>query len=100
VVWKLLVDAKNWLSYFSAEDQAKIQTGDLKPALGTTFPRVKAGFPISLIITEYDPFRRLAWSTTVDNYETDSNAYHGWVITPTSDGCHADRRDAAGEMIC
>jgi len=41
-----------------------------------------------LIVTEYVPGRRLAWSTLVDGDETDSSAYHGWVITPTDDGCH------------
>lgn len=30
----------------------------------------------------------LAWATTVDGDETDSSAYHGWVITPTAEGCH------------
>jgi len=39
-------------------------------------------------VTEYEPFRRLAWATTVDGDETGSSAYHGWVITPTDAGCH------------
>lgn len=43
---------------------------------------------MSLVVTEYEPFRRLAWATTVDGDATGSSAYHGWVITPTADGCH------------
>jgi hypothetical protein len=39
-------------------------------------------------VTEYVPISRLAWSTTVDGDETGSSAYHGWVITPTENGCH------------
>jgi hypothetical protein len=39
-------------------------------------------------VTEYQPFRRLAWATTVDGDKTGSSAYHGWVITPTDNGCH------------
>jgi hypothetical protein len=39
-------------------------------------------------VTEYKPITRLAWSTTVDGDETGSSAYHGWVITPTTTGCH------------
>ena len=35
VVWKLLVDAENWSSYFPAEDQVKILTGEPELALGT-----------------------------------------------------------------
>ena len=46
------------------------------------------GFPMHLIVTECVPARRLAWSTLVDGDETDSTAYHGWVITPTDTGCH------------
>lgn len=48
----------------------------------------KISDPMSLIVTEYVPGRRLAWSTSVDGDETGSTAYHGWVITPTVDGCH------------
>lgn len=44
----------------------------------------------------------LAWATTVDGDETDSSAYHGWVITPTADGRRlpcADRRDTARRIL-
>ena len=74
VVWKLLVDAENWSRYFPAEDQVKILSGERELALGTRYSRV--------------PGHRLAWATTVDGDETGSSAYHGWVITPTVDGCH------------
>ena len=88
VVWKLLVDAENWSSYFPPEDQVKILSGEPELALGTKWTRVTVGIPTRLIVTEYEPITRLAWSTTVDGDETGSSAYHGWVITPTDDGCH------------
>jgi uncharacterized protein YndB with AHSA1/START domain len=88
VVWKLLVDAKNWSSYFPAEDQVTILTGEAELALGTKYSRVTVGFLMSLIVTECEPARRLSWSTVVDGDETGSSAYHGWVVTPTDDGCH------------
>lgn len=88
VVWKLLVNAENWSNYFPPEDQVKILSGESGLVLGTKFHRVTVGYPMSLIVTEYVPGRRLAWSTTVDGDETGSTAYHGWVITPTDDGCH------------
>ena len=43
---------------------------------------------MSLVVTECEPLRSLAWATTVDGDETGSSAYHGWVITPTDHGCH------------
>jgi len=88
VVWKLLVDAQNWSSYFPAEDQVKILTSEPRLAMGTRYSRVTVGFPMNLEVTEFKEFRRLSWSTTVDADETGSSAYHGWVITPTADGCH------------
>ena len=45
VVWKLLVDAENWLSYFPAEDQVKILTGEAELALGTRYSRVTVESP-------------------------------------------------------
>jgi uncharacterized protein YndB with AHSA1/START domain len=88
VVWKLLVDAEHWSSYFPAEDQVKILTGERELVLGTRYSRVTVGFPMTFIVTECMPGRRLAWSTVVDGDETGSNAYHGWVISPTVEGCH------------
>ncbi len=88
VVWQLLVDAERWSGYFPPEDQVRITDGGTELAMGTTFSRVTVGFPMSLTITEFVPFRRLAWATTVDRDEAGSTAYHGWVITPAADGCH------------
>ena len=88
VVWRLLVDAENWSSYFPAENQTKILTGEPELALGTRYSRVTVGFPMSLVVTEYEAYRRISWATTVDGDETGSSAYHGWVVTPTDDGCH------------
>jgi len=88
VVWKLLVDAEHWSRYFPAEDQVKILSGESELALGTRYHRVTVGYPMNLTVTECIPNHRLAWSTTVDDDETGSTAYHGWVITPTAEGCH------------
>lgn len=88
VVWRLLVDAENWASWFPAEDWVKIEGGKRELALGTRYARVTVGFPMSLVVTECVPNRRLAWSTTVDGDATGSSAYHGWVVTPTVEGCH------------
>jgi uncharacterized protein YndB with AHSA1/START domain len=88
VVWKLLVDAENWSRHFPPEDQVKILSGEAELTLGTRFSRVTVGFSMRLTVTEFEPLRRLAWATTVDGDETGSSAYHGWVITPTKDGCH------------
>ncbi|PRD42606.1 ATPase [Phyllobacterium phragmitis] len=88
VVWQLLVEAENWSSYFPPEDQVRILGGDTELKLGTRYSRITVGFSMSCVVREYVPFRSLSWSTTVDGDETGSTAFHGWVITPTEDGCH------------
>ena len=88
MAWKLLVDAENWSIYFPPEDQVKILSGEPELRLGTRYSRVTIGFPMSLVVTECVPGRRLAWSTTVDGDKTGSSAFHGWVLTPMKDGCH------------
>ena len=88
VVWKLLIDAENWSSYFPPEDTVKIEGGETVLAQDTKYTRVTIGFPMRLRVTECVPHQRLAWETTVDGDDTGSTAFHGWVITPTADGCH------------
>ena len=88
VVWPLLVNAERWFDYFPYEDQVVIRSGEKALGPGTRFTRVTVGFPMSLSVTEFEPHRRLAWATTVDDDPTGSTAYHGWVITPTEEGCH------------
>ena len=88
VVWKLLVEAENWASYFPAEDQVKILNGERELALGTRYTRVTVGALMKLVVTECVACRRLSWSTVVDGDETGSSAFHGWVITQTANGCH------------
>lgn len=88
LVWKMLVDAKNWAEHFPPEDQVEILSGESELALGTRFHRVTVGYPMTPIVTEFVPGRRLAWVTTVYGDDSGSTAYHGWVITPTENGCH------------
>ncbi len=87
-VWKLLVEAENWSNYFPPENQVKLPAGQTELSLGTRYSRVTIGSLMHPIVTEFVPERRLSWSTTVDGDETGSTAFHGWVITPTADGCH------------
>ena len=60
VVWRLLVDAENRSTYFPPEEQVKILSGERELARGTKYSRVTVGFPMNLVVTECEPFRRLA----------------------------------------
>lgn len=88
IVWRLLIDARNWASYFPPEDQVMLLDGATELAAGVRFRRVTVGYPMDLTVTEFEPLRRLAWATTVEGDVTGSSAYHGWVVTPNAGGCH------------
>lgn len=83
VVWQLLVNTKNWASYFPPENQIKILGGKSELTLGVRFGRTTVGFKMTSVVREFVPFRRLGWSTTVDGDQTGASAFHGWVITPS-----------------
>ena len=87
VVWRLLVDTLNWSSYFRPENNVRIVSGDTELRLGTVSARGVVGFPLTTTVTEYISERRLSWSTVLDADHANT-AYHGWVITPTAEGCH------------
>ena len=87
-VWRLLVDAGNWFHWFPPEENVAFLGGGRELALGTRYTRVTIGFPMHLVVTECEPGKRLFWATTVDGDATGSTAFHGWVITPSKDGCH------------
>lgn len=88
VVWQLLVEAENWASYFPPENRIKISGDKRELALGVQFGRTTVGFTMTSVVHEFVPLRRLGWSTTVDQDRTGASAFHGWVITPTDNGCH------------
>ena len=88
-VWQLLIDAERWSeTHFPPENQVKILDGHTELALGTRYTRVTIGVLMHLTVTECVPGRRLAWIATVEGDDTGSTAYHGWVVTPTPEGCH------------
>lgn len=87
-VWRLLVEAENWSSYFPPENQINILGGERELGMGTKYTRVTVGHLMRCTVTELIPQRRVTWATTVDGDETGSTAVHGWVITLTETGCH------------
>ncbi len=87
-VWRLLVEAENWSSYFPPENQITILGGETELGMGTKYTRVTVGHLMCCTVTEFVPQRRITWATTVDGDKTGSTAVHGWVITPTETGCH------------
>jgi uncharacterized protein YndB with AHSA1/START domain len=87
LVWKLLIDAEHWSSYYPHAEDVKIVTGESVLALGTKYTWKTAGLPLVNTVKEFVPGQRLAWDTVTADTEG-ATCYHGWVITPTDSGCH------------
>jgi uncharacterized protein YndB with AHSA1/START domain len=60
MVWRLLVEAEHWSSYFPPENKVRLLDCASELALGTRFRRVTVSFPMSLVVTEWVPRHRLS----------------------------------------
>jgi hypothetical protein len=87
VVWRLLIDAHNWSTFYPHAKNVKIVTGEPMLALGTKYTWT-AGISLVNTVQEFVPRERLAWDSFLAEGLEDSSAYHGWIITPTDSGCH------------
>ena len=54
---------------------------------GTRFETNLAGQDVAASVEEFEPFTRIAWFGG-PKASLDSVAYHAWIITPTTKGCH------------
>ena len=85
VVWKLLIDAKNWHTYYQGvESEVEYLDPDATTLRdGLAFKMHTMGLHLEPVIKEFVPNERMAWEVNRRNLK----AYHAWVIVPTSDGC-------------
>jgi hypothetical protein len=83
-IWAPLIRAARWPDFYAGAKDVQIEGGSEDLALGTTFRWKTLGVRVTTVIEEFVPGLRLGWSGRVMG----STAYHGWVITPTPEGCH------------
>jgi hypothetical protein len=77
MVWKLLVDARNWSSYCPPENQVKMLTREPELALGTKFSRVAIGF----LMFPRDGVRALPQARVVDDSRRRQNWFDRLPLT-------------------
>jgi Polyketide cyclase / dehydrase and lipid transport len=85
VVWDWLMRATLWPCWYANSRNVKIldATGrNLKR--GTRFGCTTFNLPITSTVFEYCPPHRIAW----DAHGVGLDAYHAWVLEPSSKGCH------------
>ena len=84
-VWAWLVRASLWPSWYPNSKNVLIEGGAAAElAMGRSFTWRTFGVAIRSTVLEFEPPYRIAWNAFGMGVE----AYHAWLITPTSTGSH------------
>jgi uncharacterized protein YndB with AHSA1/START domain len=86
-IWSLLTDPNAWPSFYPGVSHVQLIDGHKSLRLGTRLETDLAGQDVSAVVPEFEPLTRIAWFGGPKASE-ESKAYHAWIITPTSKGCH------------
>jgi uncharacterized protein YndB with AHSA1/START domain len=86
-IWSLLVNPEAWPSFYPGVKHVRLLDGHESLQLGTRFEARLGGAECTLSVPEFEPVTRIAW-TGHQKASEESRAYHAWIITPTSKGCH------------
>ncbi len=81
-VWSCLVDAARWPHYYEHASEIRLENGARRLEANTRFSWKTSHIRLRTIVTEYEPFERLAWQAEAPGVQ----AYHAWLLTPTADG--------------
>lgn len=84
-VWDKLVRAKDWPNWYPNAANVTLRDSEEDTlALGTRFRWKTFGATITCKVEEFEPTKRLAWSSE----SRGMSVYHAWLITPLPTGCH------------
>lgn len=81
VVWKNLVDAQRWPTWYANAVSVRIQ-GASQLADGVSFSWTTFGFPITSHVDVFDPEREIGWSVDKPGFRV----HHAWVLVPRDGG--------------
>jgi len=84
LVWDWLVRAKLWPTWYSNSANVAVEGGGSDLGAGSRFRWKTFGVNLVSKVEEFVPVERLAWSARGMGID----AYHAWLIEPTSLGCH------------
>ena len=83
-VWNILIRAEEWPEWYEGMTDVSVtdsSEGILAQGSRMTFNTMKREFEAT--VTEFAPYERLGW----ESLNPKLNAYHAWLILPTSTGC-------------
>lgn len=83
-VWKILIDALQWESWYKGAKNIRFADTTQKLLESTTIMSWQTmGLTFRSTIKEYQPNRLLAWESVKKSIQ----GYHVWLIIPTENGC-------------
>jgi len=88
VVWKNLVDASQWPTWYSNSAEVRIEGGHDTLSQGVSFRWKTFGFPIESTVDTFTPNREIGWSVHKVGFE----AHHAWVLVPEKGGVPSSPR--------
>lgn len=86
-IWSLLIDTTAWPHFYPGVSEVHLMDGHKLLQAGTRFETNLAGQDVAASVQEFEPIHRIAWGGGPKSSK-ESKAYHAWIITPTSTGCH------------
>jgi hypothetical protein len=86
-IWSLLIDPTAWPSFYPGVTHVNLLDGHKSFQQGTRFETNLAGQDVAASVQEFEPVTRIAWGGGPKT-SPESRAYHAWIITSTSNGCH------------
>jgi uncharacterized protein YndB with AHSA1/START domain len=82
IVWKNLVDASRWPTWYSNSADVQIEGGHDTLAQGVAFRWKTFGFPIESTVDTFTPNREIGWSV----HKAGFDVHHAWVLVPENGG--------------
>lgn len=83
-VWKVLVDALKWESWYKGAKNVSFKTTDHSVLeANSVFTWETMGLRFQSVVKEYEPNSLLAWESVKSSIQ----GYHVWLIIPTEKGC-------------
>ncbi len=84
VVWKYLIDALNWESWYAGAKNVTISDSNVRVLSGNSVFRWKTmGLNLETRVIQYEENRLLAWESKKSSIQ----GYHVWLIIPSENGC-------------
>jgi hypothetical protein len=85
VVWNIIIDAKNWHTYYTGVQMPVVFIDSVKTVLDkdVSFRLKTMDLELTPVMQEFIPKERMAWEVNTPKLK----AYHAWLIIPTDNGC-------------